>query len=373
MGLFSKFFSRPASKPQEKTIIGMVLLPDTGPFSYPDFIAELNNLMAIESQDGDKNTAVLRIAGQSVYVMHIPNPIPADDIQGTAQYMYNWPTAAEDVKDHQSHIIVAVNNNGAVDTITQFRILTRIICVLLVTTNALAVYLGDQSLLTTKEVYLHEASTMSSTHLPLNIWIYFGLRTYDNIPKLYTYGLVAFGKDEIEILQSPKKWTETRELLFNIAHYVLMDDVVFKPGQTLGYTADQKIAITYSKGVFVPGKSFKLSYDSLVTNYNYTPNAKKSVPCGHFLFQDRFAITGRGLTILGELVDGTVNGGNFICIADTMVKIIGVDYARKPGNSSIGLLLKTPGYDGIESRLDKLKGQTLTIITDSVANLPVTS
>ena len=345
----------------------MVLLPDAGPFSYPDFIAELNNVMAIESQDGDKNIAILRVAGRSVYVMHIPNPIPADDIQATAQYIYNWPTAAEDVKDHQSHIIVAVNDNGSVDTVTQFRILTRIICALLITTNALAVYLGDQSLLTTKEVYLHEASTMSSTHLPLNIWICFGLRTYDNIPKLYTYGLVAFGKDEIEILQSPKKWKETRELLFNIAHYVLMDDVVFKPGQTLGYTADQKIAITYSKGVFVPGKSFKLSYDASVVNYSYTSGANKSVPCGRFLFQDKFNITGRGLVITGELIEGTINGGNYICIADRFVKITGVEYARKPGNFPIGLLLKTPGYDGIETHLENLKGQTLSIIADSAS------
>ncbi|WP_208025574.1 DUF4261 domain-containing protein [Niastella caeni] len=32
----------------------------------------------------------------------------------------------------------------------------------------------------------------------------------------------------------------------------------FKDGETIGYTEDQKIKITSSKGVFVDGESFKL-------------------------------------------------------------------------------------------------------------------
>ncbi|THU38503.1 DUF4261 domain-containing protein [Niastella caeni] len=35
-------------------------------------------------------------------------------------------------------------------------------------------------------------------------------------------------------------------------------DVNFKDGETIGYTEDQKIKITSSKGVFVDGESFKL-------------------------------------------------------------------------------------------------------------------
>lgn len=263
MGLFGKLFNKQAAPPQQNTLIGMVLLPDTNPFSYTAFIARLEHAVTIESKQGDDYAAALTIAGHNIYVMHFATSIPADDIQGTAQYMYNWPTAAEDVKDHRGHIVLTVGNNGptdAIDCINQFRILTKLICATLVTTNAMAVYLGDQSLLITKDVYLQEAATMSSTHLPLNIWIYWGLRTYDGSSKLYTYGLVAFGKHEIEVLESTSKWTETRELLFNIAHYVLINNVTFVPGQTLGYSAEQKIAISFSKGVLVPGKSFKLTY-----------------------------------------------------------------------------------------------------------------
>lgn len=129
------------------------------------------------------------------------------------------------------------------------------------TTNAIGVYKGNQSLLIVKEHYLQQAALMDDdNYLPLNIWIYFGLRKTKNGNNGYTYGLSAFNKAELEIIHSSKNLDDIRVFLYNIAHYVLDRDVTFKDGQTCGTSEDEKIAISYSKGHFVDGDSFKLAY-----------------------------------------------------------------------------------------------------------------
>jgi hypothetical protein len=76
----------------------------------------------------------------------------------------------------------------------------------------------------------------------------------------YTYGLNEFGKYELEIINSSKSLEEIGDFLFNMAHYVLDFDVVFQDKQTCGLSEEEKIPISFSKGVFVEGKTFKLDY-----------------------------------------------------------------------------------------------------------------
>src|SRR5690349_20290836 len=118
----------------------------------------------------------------------MPVPIPSGDIEGTSQYAYNWPTAMEDTKEHKSHLIVSVLPGGQ-DHKKRFKTFTEVICAILRTTNAIGVYKGNQSLLIPKDDYLNEAEKMSDEFLPLNLWIYFGLRVKDKGNTGYTYGL----------------------------------------------------------------------------------------------------------------------------------------------------------------------------------------
>ena len=64
----------------------------------------------------------------------------------------------------------------------------------------------------------------------------------------------------MEVVYSSLSLEDIRAFLFNIAHYVLDDDVTFQDGQTCGLSEDQRVAITYSKGKFVDGHTFKLAY-----------------------------------------------------------------------------------------------------------------
>ncbi len=239
----------------------MILLRDDNPVNIDSFIEDFRNFYGDEIQEptGDSISFVFTIKGERVAIAYMPIPIPPGDIEGTAQYAYNWQTALEDTKEHKSHLIVSIMHGGQ-NKVKRFRIFTQVVCSLLRTTNSIGVYKGTQSLLIPKNDYLTESGLMTDEYLPLNLWIYFGLRVTDNGNSGYTYGLKEFDKPEMEVLNSSMSLEEIRGFLFNIAHYVLDYDVTFEEGQTVGSTEDEKITILFSKGVFLDGDTFKLAF-----------------------------------------------------------------------------------------------------------------
>ena len=101
---------------------------------------------------------------------------------------------------------------------------------------------------------------MSDIYLPLNLWVYFGLRKTKDGNSGYTYGLKEFNKVEMEILNSSRSLEDIRNFLFDIVHYVLDNDVTFREGETCGVSEEERIQISFSKGKFLEGNTLKLAY-----------------------------------------------------------------------------------------------------------------
>lgn len=249
------------TKVEGKVVLGMIMLFGETSFDLDSFVRDYNSCFddKIQKLSGDNSSSAFKLANEMVSIAHLPFPIPWGDIEGTAEYAYNWQTVLDDTKEHKSHLIVSIIQGGR-DQIKRFGIFTQVICSLLRVTNSIGVYQGTQSLLIPKQDYLIEAALMNNEYLPLNLWVYFGLHTSDNGHSGYTYGLKEFNKTEMEILNSSKSLGDIKNFLFNMAHYVLEYDVIFKAGQTCGLSADEKIAIDFSKGKFVEGDTFKLAY-----------------------------------------------------------------------------------------------------------------
>lgn len=212
------------------------------------------NISDIES---DNNTITFMINGELVAVAAMPVQIPFDDIEATAQYAYNWPKAVEDLKFHDCHSIVTVISNNTNQT-NRFTILTMLLDSILQTTNSIGIYNGTQSLLLPKKQFIESASVLKDNLLPIDLWIYIGLRNTPTGQNGYTYGLKEFGKLEMEIIDSQISLEEIYDLLLNICSYLIKSNVTFQSGQTLGFTAEQKIKITKSQGIFTEGQIFKL-------------------------------------------------------------------------------------------------------------------
>lgn len=211
----------------------------------------------VSDAEGEAETATFSIQGEMVAIATMPIQIPWGDIQETAKYSYNWITAENDLRDHNSHMIVSiVSGDGTAKE--RFGILTKVLSSILATSNCIGIYQGSQSLLIPRQQYLDSAEALKNEQIPIDLWIYIGLRKGDKGNSAYTYGLTAFGKLEMEFVNVKCGLEEMHSFLVNICAYVINSDVTLKSGETLGYTADQKIKIIMSKGKFVEGQTLKL-------------------------------------------------------------------------------------------------------------------
>ena len=96
--------------------------------------------------------------------------------------------------------------------------------------------------------------------LPLFNWIWFGLYRGKNGVCCYTYGMGVFGKDEMEVLDTDAEPEELRNFLSSLVAYVLEYDVTLNDGETIGFSENDKHAITRGDGVSLPGVTLKIAY-----------------------------------------------------------------------------------------------------------------
>lgn len=261
MGLFKKKEKKEQKEqiPKSNVLLAMPMFNNGETFDLDKVIAYLLSDWGIEVTDieGSSGTVSFSVEGEMVVLGTVAAPIPWGDIEGAAQYAYNWSTATEDLKDHALHILVTILSGNTSDKV-RFGILTKVLTAILATSNCIGVYQGSQSLLIPRDQYLDSAEALKSDLVPLDLWIYIGIRRGEQGNSAYSYGLKAFDKLEMEFINAPLDMRELHTYLSHICGYVINSDVTFKNGETLGFTAEQKIKIIQSKGVFVEGESFKL-------------------------------------------------------------------------------------------------------------------
>jgi hypothetical protein len=266
MGLFGLFGKK--EKPEEtknkkvegksNILLAMPMFTSNETFDITKVKSHLKNHwgLKIESEDGE-DSSVMTINGEMVAIMNMPASIPAADIDGAAQYAYNWPKASEELKLMTSHAIVTMmSGNGT--QVERYKLFTKVLASVASTSNCIGVYTGSQTLLTPKGQFVDNAQSLHEDAIPVSLWIYIGLRKSDKGNGAYTYGLELFGKRELEVVNSSMQLEQLYDFIYNISSYVLSSDVTFQSGQTLGFTADQKINITLTKGTLVEGQVFRL-------------------------------------------------------------------------------------------------------------------
>ncbi|MCP2027262.1 hypothetical protein L1276_002419 [Flavobacterium sp. HSC-32F16] len=261
MGLFN-FFKKKETSPdttEKSTLLAMPMFNDSERYVVADVLEDLKNYWGVLITDftGDDNSAVFKINDELVILTYLPAQIPWDEISRTAQYAYNWQTAEEDLKNHNGHAIVSVISTQK-SQVESYSILSKLLSSILSTSNAIGVYHGSQTLLIPKSQYLEKSSNLLQKKSPVHLWIYIGIRTSNEGNSIYTYGLNEFGKQDIEVINSQLEIEELYGFISNIAAYVIDSNITFKSGETLGYTAEQKIKITSSAGILVEGNTLKL-------------------------------------------------------------------------------------------------------------------
>lgn len=257
-----KPFARPSHKKDKdkKSAVqtGFVLL-NSPQINWELFKQQLQQNWGLELTGQEKNnSAVFSVGEAMVAVSLMPAPVPGGEAEANARNNLFWPEGEEVAKGHTAHILLAVM--GMPNPLQQALLFVKVAASLLQQPNAVALY--DAPTVHSPQEYIDIAQkSLKDNLLPLPLLVYVGLyHSKEGGVGGYTQGLAAFGKEELEILKGPDDASQVYGFLLSIADYVLSQDVQLSPGETIGFTEEQKCAISKSPGVAVEGDSLKIEF-----------------------------------------------------------------------------------------------------------------
>ena len=259
MRLFDKFKKKENTK-ENPLLLSMPMFNSDEAFSLDDIINDLKTYWGLDIADrtGDNEVSTFIINNETVAIGLMPAPIPESELKPICEYSYLWKNVSEEVKKHTNHAIVSVLGSNT-SILERYKILTKLNASILRTTaNSIGIYKGNQTLLLPKDLYLDFADFLKGDGLPISLWVYLGVINNETESSIYTYGLKEFKKTEIEILNSSLKGNDLYDFLLSIVTYIIESDITLKNGETIGFSEEQKIKITESKGTFLDGKTLKL-------------------------------------------------------------------------------------------------------------------
>lgn len=242
---------------------GFVLL-STPEFDVNEFRTTLKENWGIECPEDSENprdggtAVVFSENGLMATVGLMEARVPNDEAEYWANS--NFMTREQSVaaaKNHKAHLLVAVLGKGS-DPLQAGELFVKIASTCLKASNALGIY--DCGTVWLPEYYIQSAMVMKNGEFPLLDLVFVGLYQNEKGISCWTNGLSSFGKEELEVINSSQPPAEVFDLVLNISSYLLLEGAVLRNGETLGYTADQKLPITLSQGVYVEGQSLKIGF-----------------------------------------------------------------------------------------------------------------
>ena len=242
---------------------GFVLLNEAK-FDRDKFLKDLKEDWKItldlskEDESKEKDMLVGDINGIMVAVALMPAPIPNNEAVDNAKTNYRWKDAVKVAEEHKAHILVSLL--GEPNLVDGAKLYTKIISALTKQENCTGINVLGTVL--NPDMYRDFTKYYEENDMfPVENIIFIGLyAAEDNKVSAYTYGMEGFGKKEMEILASSENPEDVYYFLQAIADYVITSDVILQDGETIGFTAEQKISISQSKGVAVNGTTLKLGY-----------------------------------------------------------------------------------------------------------------
>ena len=247
-------------KKRAGSFLGFVLMSENE-WNKERLISNLKEEWGIEAVEDEgeirEDSLVFDVGNMIAAVSLMPAPIPDGEAESNAENNYMWPEAVEAAKTHKAHIMVAIIGKEE-NLLERGKLFTKILACCCAQPGALGVY--TSGVVFAPWFYEKFANIMKEGELPIYNWIWIGLYRSEKGICGYTYGMAEFGKDEMEVLDADADPNDLRDFIYSLAGYVLTYDVTLKDGETIGFSAEDKHAITYSEGVSLPGMTLKIEY-----------------------------------------------------------------------------------------------------------------
>ena len=245
------------------TFCGSVLLSEDK-WDKDKLISDLQADWGIEipKEDTEDEDTIVNFDKCRIVISKFPTPVPNEEAEINAENNWMWEEAVEVTKTHKAHIVVAILGDEE-DLISRGLLYTKIMATCCKQEKAIGVF--TSGVVFEPSYYMNAAEMIRDGELPIFTWVWFGLYRTENGLSTYTYGMKAFGKYELEILDADEEVGKLLSFISAIASYILQDDVELKDGETIGLSEEDIHQITLSKGVALPEKTLKISYEKKKT------------------------------------------------------------------------------------------------------------
>ena len=215
------------------------------------------NIPVTTNGNSNAEVVIMRQENKDVVFSYIPLKI-SQDLKMAARNNYKWPQALSAAKKHKAFILVSITGDKS-ELMDLAMILAKVTAACCSLKSASAVYMND--VLVQKDFYSNAASLIKENKLPLDCWIWFGIRKTKKGYSAYTSGLEAFGKDELEVLDADCEPEQLRKFVYDFADSILSQDLTLADGSSISINGGKVHNIVRSKGVALPGRqTLKIEY-----------------------------------------------------------------------------------------------------------------
>ena len=242
-----------------KHFLGFVLLRDCE-WDSDGFFSRLADKWGIRPEKIDskeeKQIFVFDVNDMHVSLAFFPAAVPNHEAEQNAAFNYMWRGAAQEVAKHTAQVVVSVSSGSDVMEMAQTFVKA---CDSCIDGNTVGIY--TNGIVYEPSFYAQNAALMSRGELPLLDLVWPGLSMADNRLRGYSMGLENFGKHEIEVVECNDSPKALLNFMAGILSYILSGNVTLHDGETIGFTPEQRLKITLSRGVeFGDKDTLKIEY-----------------------------------------------------------------------------------------------------------------
>jgi hypothetical protein len=235
---------------ENRMIVSMVALGAPSLPTVPEILESFASLSGkildaklVETKAG---CLTLPLGGNRAGVALVPLPLPWSDLEGPCETAWWWPEAAARLQGHNSHLLVALSG-GEGNAVLRSLSLTHLTAAVVANVRAAGIYWSSGGLIHNPQVFEDEARRASRQKLPLHLWIDFRVEpNEDGTLRLFTTGMRALQKMEIEIPKSRHTAKELVDFAYAIADYLLSRGAEIRDGHTVGHHENEKIMAAYA-------------------------------------------------------------------------------------------------------------------------------